>query len=256
MSRYCGRLVSWYSSTITYRNWRWYFARTPASSKSSTVFSRRSSKSRALGALERLDVAVVDLRELLVAIAAVADLVRRLHAVLRLADPPEHLSRLHDLVVDLQLAHHLLDGAHLIAAVVDHEVARQPDRRRLASQQSRAERVERRDPHIPGIGADQLADALAHLLGGLVGEGHRQHFERPREPASNQVRNAIRNDARLPRPRPSQDQQRPVGVQHRLALLGVQGGEEVIVGPRALGLRDSERHQARTSRRSSRGALS
>ena len=244
ISMYCGRLVSWYSSTITYRNCRWYLARMPSCSNSSTVLSSRSSKSSAFARSSAFTYAVVDLRDLLVAIGAVADLVGRLHAVLGLADAPEDLSRLDDLVVDLQLAHHLLHGAHLIAAVVDHEVARQPDCRSLASQQSRAQRVDRRDPHIPRIVADQLANAFAHLLGGLVGAGHRDHLERPRQPAANQIRDAIRNDARFPRTRSRQDQQRPLGVQHCLTLLRIQRGEEVFpTGPRVLGPRDSTRAQ-------------
>ena len=40
----------------------------------------------------------------------------------------------------------LLDDRDLIGRVVDHEIARQPDLRRLAPQQPRAERVERREP--------------------------------------------------------------------------------------------------------------
>ena len=49
ISMYCGRFVSWYSSTMTKRNCSEYFWRTTADvSNISTVFSRRSSKSSAL----------------------------------------------------------------------------------------------------------------------------------------------------------------------------------------------------------------
>jgi hypothetical protein len=40
--------------------------------------------------------------------------------------------------------------------------------------------VERRDPHALRDVADEPCDALAHLAGGLVGEGDREDLARPR----------------------------------------------------------------------------
>ena len=103
-------------------------------------------------------------------------------------------------------------AGQLVGRVVDDEVARQADVRRLAAEQPGAQGVEGRDPQAAVAGAEQRADALAHLLGGLVGEGDRQHLARAREAAADQVRDAVRDDAGLAGPRAREDQQGPVGV--------------------------------------------
>ena len=147
-------------------------------SNSSTVFSSRSSKSSAFASLQRLQVhartacrsaASRGFHEFAVntsgpSIRFFAWLMRdsasaRLHAAL--SSTPE-------------LPQRLLDHRELVGRVVDDEVARQADVRRLAAQQPRAQRVERRDPHLPAVDAEQRLDARAHLLGGLVGEGDGQ----------------------------------------------------------------------------------
>ena len=87
-----------------------------------------------------------------------------------------------------KLLEDLLHRRLLIGGVVDHEVAREADGRRLAAQQPRAERVERRDPQPAAVDAEQAADALAHLLGGLVREGDREHLVRLGEPAADRGR--------------------------------------------------------------------
>ena len=43
------------------------------------------------------------------------------------------------------------------------------------------------------------------------------------------MRDPVREDARLPRPRPGDDEKRPLDVEHRLALRGIQVGEELLV---------------------------
>ena len=60
-----------------------------------------------------------------------------------------------------------------------------------------AEAVEGGDLEVLGdLGADEVEDALAHLGGGLVGEGHRQ--DRPRRDAAlDQAGDALGDDARL-----------------------------------------------------------
>ena len=91
--------------------------------------------------------------------------------------------RLHDAVVDLQLLQHLLDERHLIGRVVDDEVARQADRGRFAPQQTRAQRVKRRDPHAASVGAEQRLDARAHFFRGFVRECDGEDLVVLREPS-------------------------------------------------------------------------
>ena len=100
--------------------------------------------------LQRVQVVGVDLGDLLVApvvAGAGGHRVRALHPVLGAADARQRRARLDEAVVDVQLLERLLDDGELIGRVVDDEVARQADRRRLAAQQPGAQRVERRDPH-------------------------------------------------------------------------------------------------------------
>ena len=67
------------------------------------------------------------------------------------------------------------------------------------------------------------ADARPHLLGGLVGERDGEHARRPAPgPCCDDVRDAVRDDARLARSGARQDQHGAIGVQHGLALLGIE----------------------------------
>src|ERR1700722_13367811 len=70
--------------------------------------------------------------------------------------------------------------------------------------------------------ANQFFDALAHLRGGLVGEGHRQNGFRHYTLVFDQIGNAVGDDARFAAARPGKDQHRPVRSFHGLALLRVQ----------------------------------
>ncbi len=64
-----------------------------------------------VGILQGIEVALVDLRDLLVAhIPAAPDGVRALHPVLRVRNARQHRARLHGLVIDVQRSEHLLDG--------------------------------------------------------------------------------------------------------------------------------------------------
>jgi hypothetical protein len=143
------------------------------------------------------------------------------------ADARQGLPRRHELVVDAELLLDLLDERDLIGGVVDDEVARQPDFRRLPPEQPRAERMKGRQPHAFRVSADQRLDALAHLPGGLVGEGDREHVVRLGVAIADEVGDAIRNDARLPRAGAGEDEQRAAQVQDGFALLRVQFVEEI-----------------------------
>ena len=120
-----------------------------------------------------------------------------------------------------------LTTRELVGRVVDDEIARQADGRRLAAQQACAERVERRDPHPAAVGAEQRFDAGAHLFGGLVRERDRQHLVRLGVAVADEVRDSARDDARLAGTGAGEDQQRSLDVQDRFSLFGVQGFEEL-----------------------------
>ena len=76
------------------------------------------------------------------------------------------------LFVDLLLAKDLLDRGELVGGVVDDEVAGEPDAAGASRRRRRAQRAWNVEIHMPaGRAAEQRLDALAHLLGGLVGEG-------------------------------------------------------------------------------------
>ena len=122
----------------------------------------------------------------------------------------------------------------LIGRVVDDEVARQADGRRLAAQQPRAQRVERRHPHA-GCTSEPSSDSTraAHLFRGLVGEGDGEHFVRLGVAVADQIGDAAGDDARLARSGAGEDQQRALGVKNRVALFGIEGVEELHVGARS-----------------------
>src|SRR5690606_23827761 len=74
-------------------------------------------------------------------------------------------------------------------------------------------------------GADQLADAILHLAGGLVGECHRQNLPATRLAGGEDVGDASGQNPRLAGAGPGENQQRPFSGFHRLALFGVQPSE-------------------------------
>jgi hypothetical protein len=75
----------------------------------------------------------------------------------------------------------LLDQPDLVVGVEDGEVRAQPDQLGMAAQQACADRVEGAEPgHALDAAPTRSADALLHLAGGLVGEGHGQDLARAR----------------------------------------------------------------------------
>src|SRR5690606_18282528 len=73
-------------------------------------------------------------------------------------------------------------------------------------------------PHALHAAWDQTLEALAHLTGGLVGEGHRQDARGVHALVHHQVGDTVRDDARLAAARAGEDHQRALCVQHGLAL--------------------------------------
>ena len=70
--------------------------------------------------------------------------------------------------------------------------------------------------------AQQLVDALGHLGGGLVGEGHGQDRVRRDAFLVDQPRDAAGDDARLARAGAGQDEQRAIGSFDGIALFRIQ----------------------------------
>ena len=84
-----------------------------------------------------------------------------------------------------------------IAFIQDREVAIETQRLALLTQNSSAHRMEGADPRRPRRGAEQGANAIAHLRGSLIGEGNRQHASGIRVAFSKKVRDTIGQNASL-----------------------------------------------------------
>ena len=179
------------------------------------------------GARERLAVALEHRAHELVAgaLALGQERLRRLHAVLGERDAREHGGGVHRGLVHAQLAHRLLHGAQLVGGVADGEAAVEADRLAALAQQPGAERVEGADGDLARPLAGERRDPLAHLARGLVGEGDGEDARRV-HPERDEVRDPRRDHARLARARAREDQQRALGREHGLALLGVEALEQ------------------------------
>ena len=138
--------------------------------------------------------------------------------VLGLGDLAPDAARREALGVDVQLIHAGLHQPQRVLLVVDREAAGVAQALGVGAQHPGAGRVEGHHPHRPGPAAHQGLHPLAHLAGGLVCEGDGQDLARPRGPAAHQVRDAVREHAGLARAGAGEDQQRPLAMQHGLAL--------------------------------------
>ena len=192
-----------------------------------------SSKSTAFEAARLLLVELVRLGDRLVVEGA--DLLgvrrRRDQLVLRVRDLRVDAARREALRVLVQLLQHLLDEADLVGAVVDREVRLVAEPLGLAAQDAAAGGVEGEDPDRARDRAEHGREALAHLAGGLVREGDREDLVRLHADRGHQVRDPMREHARLPGARAGDHEQRPLGVQDGLPLGGIQA-REVLLGRR------------------------
>ena len=78
-----------------------------------------------------------------------------------------------------------------------------------------------------GVAAAASADAVPHLLGGLVRERDGEHLVGARQALLDGVRDAVRDDARLAGAGAGEDEHRAVGVHDGLALFGVERREQI-----------------------------
>ena len=155
--------------------------------------------------------------------------VRRVeHLVLRPADRPEDgrgsvLPGRRQVRVLEDLPH---EGS-LVIRVVDDEARRDPDRLAVAAEQACTERMERPHRDVPaGIVPDEAHDPLPHLGGGLVRERHGEDPPGSDVLHADEVRDAVREHARLPTPGACEDEHRAFGGGDRPSLLRVQARED------------------------------
>ena len=142
--------------------------------------------------------------------------------VLRIGDErADHVGR-EVLLVDLEVVHDGADEALRIVIVVDREVGAVADKVAVGAQHAHAHGVERADPHAAHAVAQQGLEAVAHLGGGLVGEGDGEDAVGAHAEILDDVGDAVREHARLARTRAGEHEQRPLGGEHRLALLRVE----------------------------------
>ena len=90
-------------------------------------------------------------------------------------DRPGHLLGDVALLVEVHRLHDPLDGRELVARVEDLEALRQRRELPVRAQEAVAQAVEGADPHAAHGDREHRVEPRQHLLGGLVGEGHRQH---------------------------------------------------------------------------------
>ena len=121
-----------------------------------------------------------------------------------------------------------LGQAPRISLVVDRELSRVAEPRRLGAKDARAGGMERHQPHPARVMAEQPPHAAAHLLCGLVREGDRQDLVRLRLIGVDQERDPVREHPRLAAAGTGQDQQRALAVRDRLALGLVEGLEQLL----------------------------
>ena len=124
--------------------------------------------------------------------------------------------------VSFELLEALFDQPNLVGLVVDREVRPVAEPGRLAPEDPAAGGVEGEDPDAAGDLREEILQARAHLPGGLVREGDREDLVRLHADRGDQMGHPVGEDAGLARAGAGDDQQRAFGVQHRVALGGVQ----------------------------------
>ena len=128
---------------------------------------------------------------------------------------------------ELEVTEHLLHQAALVVRVVDGETRIEPDRRAVATEHARRERVERAHRDVSPALPDEREDPLAHLVGGLVGEGDGKDVPRPHATDADEVRDPVGEHARLAAARSGEDQQRPVRGGDGACLLRVEARDDL-----------------------------
>ncbi len=160
--------------------------------------------------------------------------------VLRIRDLRVDAARREALGVAAELLQARLDDAHLVCLVVDRESRPVADPLGLAAKHAPARRVEGEDPDRAGGAAEHALEPLPHLARRLVRERDREDLVRPHAVRPDQVRDTVREHAGLARAGAGDDEERPVDVEHGVALCRIEALEEPVV----VGGRRSNRHRS------------
>ncbi len=150
--------------------------------------------------------------------------------VLRVRDLAPDAARGEALGIDVQLLDAVLDQPQRVLLVVDREAAGVAEPLGVGPQHSRAGGVEGHHPHRARAPAHQGLHPLAHLLRRLVRERDREDLAGPRLAGADQMGDPVREHARLARAGAREDEERPLGVQHGLALGLVESLEQLVGG--------------------------
>ncbi len=78
-----------------------------------------------------------------------------------------------------------------------------------------------RYPEAVGLGPKQRGDPPAHLLGGLVGEGHGKKLPGFTDALCDEPGDPVGDDLGFPASRPGEDEERSLVVEDRLKLGGI-----------------------------------
>ena len=135
---------------------------------------------------------------------------------------------------DADVAHGLLDEAELVVGVVDGEFGLAAQVVDIAPEDAEGLAVEGADVDPGRHAADEVDDALAHFVGGLVGEGDGEDVPGG-DAGGDEIGDAAGDDAGLAGAGAGEDEQGAVDVVDGGALLGVQTAE--IEGQEAGGRR-------------------
>ena len=168
-----------------------------------------------------------DLRERRVGVSG-EDLGRD-HPVLGCRDEGMQRPRRVRLGGEVPLLQHAAQQLFGVLRVVNRIAGAEAEQRSFAAQQACRERMEGADPQPARVGPEQGRDAPAHLFRGLVGKGDGEDAVGAHAAGQDQVGDARRQHARLPRPGARQHQQRPAAVLDRgpLGVVEREGHAEV-----------------------------
>ena len=155
--------------------------------------------------------------------------------IFREADALEQAADFLARILDVQMFEGELHRRDLVVGVKNLEIARQAKAFCFAPQKPCGKRVKRSDPRIVErlpLADEQIADALLHLRGGLICEGHGEN-RAAGHALLDQVRDAVGDGARFPRARPGQNQYGPLKSGGGFMLADIQVVKECHHGRRA-----------------------
>ena len=127
--------------------------------------------------------------------------------------------------LNLEVAHDLLHKALGVVVIIDGEVGAKSQLVGVLAQDAHAHGVEGAHPHATGAAGEQGVQALAHLGGGLVGEGDGEHLPGAHALVGDHVGDAVGEHARLARAGAGEHEQGSARALGRLTLGGVEATE-------------------------------